>query len=222
MPAALYEVGVSIVVALTFTPQVVGDVDRLRTARRLRGRSTRGPAAIAAAALPVLENALERSVQLAASMDARGYGRRADSSAIARRLPAGLLLTGLVFACIGAYGVVSLDTASPLGVPTMAIGVVAAVVGLALAGRTRLRTRYRPDRWALPEWCIAGTGIATATCFVCAGFSGMTALHPSTDPPELPTLPLVLLLAVLVAMAPAAIAPRVPEPLRPRPARMAS
>ena len=47
IPAALYEVGLSVVVALTLAPQAVADVQRVRAARRLRGRPTRrdrGPA----------------------------------------------------------------------------------------------------------------------------------------------------------------------------------
>lgn len=57
LPAALYEIGVSVVVALTFTPQLVTDVTRVQSARRLRGRPTRGVKAIAGAAMPVLEGA---------------------------------------------------------------------------------------------------------------------------------------------------------------------
>jgi energy-coupling factor transporter transmembrane protein EcfT len=86
VPAALYELGVSVVVALTFTPQLMADVDRLRTTRRLRGRPTSGPRAIAGAAVPVLEGALERSVTLAAAMDSRGYGRRGAIPVSTRRL----------------------------------------------------------------------------------------------------------------------------------------
>ena len=41
LPGALYEVGVAVVVALTFAPQLVADVQRLRAARRLRGRPDR-------------------------------------------------------------------------------------------------------------------------------------------------------------------------------------
>ena len=81
VPSVLYEFGVSIVVALTFTPQLVADVDRLRTTRRLRGRTSSGLRAIAASAMPVLEGALERSVTLAAAMDSRGYARRGPQPA---------------------------------------------------------------------------------------------------------------------------------------------
>ena len=58
---------------------LVADVQRLRAARRLRGRPTGGCGACSGVALPVLEGALERRSALAAAMDARGYGRTAGS-----------------------------------------------------------------------------------------------------------------------------------------------
>ncbi|MBO0517687.1 energy-coupling factor transporter transmembrane protein EcfT, partial [Streptomyces beijiangensis] len=42
LPGALYEAGVAVVVAMTFAPNLVADVTRLRAARRLRGRLDTG------------------------------------------------------------------------------------------------------------------------------------------------------------------------------------
>lgn len=42
LPGALYEAGVAVVVALTFAPHLIADAQRLRAARRLRGRPDRG------------------------------------------------------------------------------------------------------------------------------------------------------------------------------------
>ena len=47
VPGALYEVGVAVVVALSFTPQLVEGVSRVRAARRLRGRAHTGHARVA-------------------------------------------------------------------------------------------------------------------------------------------------------------------------------
>ena len=80
-PGALYEIGVAVVVALTFAPQLVDDARRVRAARRLRGAAAPGSRALPATAMPVLEGALERSVDLAAAMDSRGYGRTAHVAA---------------------------------------------------------------------------------------------------------------------------------------------
>ena len=210
VPAALYELGVSVVVALTFTPQLVSDVERLRTARRLRGRETSGPRAIAASAVPVLEGALERSVTLAAAMDSRGYGRRGNVPVAQRRTASALLLGGLVASCVGAYGLVSAGSPAALGLPMLALGALVAVTGVFLAGRSSVRTRYRPDPWRLPEWLVCAAGIGTALAFAGAGWAGVAGMDTSTDPPAWPTLPLLALAAVALAATPAWTSPRLP------------
>ena len=218
VPTALYELGVSVVVALTFTPQLVADVGRVRATRRLRGRPTSGPRAVAGSALPVLEGALERSVTLAAAMDSRGYGRRGELSARQRRLAAALLLGGLVASCIGVYALVSAGSPAALGIPMLVLGVGAAVGAMALSGRRAVRTRYRPDPWAGPEWLVAGAGVAAAALLAGAGWAGGAGLDAPIDPPGWPQLPLVGVLAALVAATPALTAPPLPRAVRP-PAR---
>ena len=80
LPAMLYEAGVAITVSLSFAPELVMAIGDVREARRLRGRPTRGLSGMRGTAVPVLERALDRSLQLASSMDARGYGRRVPIS----------------------------------------------------------------------------------------------------------------------------------------------
>lgn len=210
VPAALYEVGVSVVVALTFTPQLVTDVDRLRTMRRLRGRPDRGVRAIAASAIPVLEGALERSVMLAAAMDARGYGRRGEITRRRQHLLAATLLFGLVAACVGSFGLLAAGSPPQLGLPMLAIGIGCAVVSVLASARSATRTRYRPDPWRLPEWSVTAAGLVTITAFVVAGVLGVPGLSTSTDPPQWPTLPLLPLAGILIAATPALTAPRLP------------
>ena len=210
IPAALYELGVSVVVALTFTPQLVSDVDRLRTSRRLRGRRTSGIRAIAASAVPVLEGALERSVTLAAAMDSRGYGRKGDSTAGQRRTSAALLLGGLVAAFVGIYGLVSAGSPAVLGLPLLIAGMGAAVAAAALSGRTRLRTRYRPDPWSISEWLVSSAGVAVAVAFTAAAWSGVAGMETSFDPPAWPLLPWQAVLGIALAATPAFTSPPLP------------
>lgn len=210
VPAVLYELGVSVVVALTFTPQLVADVSRLRQARRLRGRPTSGLRAFASAAVPVLEGALERSVALAAAMDSRGYGRRASVPRGRRRLAAGVLLTGLVASVIGCYGLLAADSPAALGLPMLAVGAVMAVVGVTAAGGGATRTTYRPDPWRAAEWLVAGAGVGTATLLTAAAWSGVAGLVAPVSPPGWPALPWIGVAAALLAVTPALTAPQVP------------
>ncbi|MFM9136211.1 MAG: energy-coupling factor transporter transmembrane component T [bacterium] len=213
VPAALYELGVSLVVALTFAPQLVGDLERVRQARRLRGRPTRGMRGLAGAAVPVLEDALERSAALAAAMDSRGYGRTAANPAsprLAQRTASAALLLGLVAALVGCYGLLDATAPALLGLPMLVVGLGLAVAGLFLAGRRSVRTRYRPDPWALPEWGVAACGLATATAYVAAGMTGVPGLAGPVDPLAWPAVPPLLVAATLLSLLPAWIAPPLP------------
>jgi len=211
LPGALYEAGIAVVVTLTFAPQVVADVSRVQTARRLRGRPDRGVRAIAGAAMPVFEGGLERAITLAAAMDSRGYGRRDSSLTRTRHLGSAFVLSGLVGICIGIYGLLDADTPAWLGLPIAALGVALGGVGLHLAGRHVTRTRYRPDVWALPEWLVAISGLVPAAALIYASAQGLISLDPSVVPLVWPALPVVPTLAILVALAPAIIAPPLPR-----------
>lgn len=212
VPAALYEFGVSVVVAMTFTPQLVIDVDRVRTARRLRGRPTTGIRAIAGSAMPVFEGALEKSVTLAAAMDSRGYGRRGALSATKRRTNSALLLLGLVAACIGAYALIAAGSPVALGLPMLILGVSICLVSIALSARAAVRTRYRPDPWALPEILVAGAGVFVAMSFASAAWLLISGLDTPSNPPTWPALPLLPLAGLLIAATPAVTAPPLPQP----------
>ncbi|MEU6521407.1 energy-coupling factor transporter transmembrane component T [Streptomyces sp. NPDC046924] len=206
LPGALYETGVAVVVALTFAPNLIADVQRLRAARRLRGRPDRGVRGLLQVGLPVLEGALERSVALAAAMDARGYGRSAQVPAGIRRTTAALTLGGLLGVCAGTYGLLTAEGAVH-GLPVLLAGLAAALAGLWLGGRRSLRTRYRPDRWDARAWLVAGSGAAVAALLALAAARDPAALHPGVVPLVAPTLPLWPAAAVLIGLLPAFVAP---------------
>ncbi|MEV7666052.1 CbiQ family ECF transporter T component [Streptomyces albidoflavus] len=210
LPGALYEAGVAVVVAMTFAPNLVADVRRLRAARRLRGRPDRGLRGLFQVGLPVLEGALERSVALAAAMDARGYGRTADVPPAVRRTTAVLTVGGLIGVCLGTYGLLA-DQGGGFGVPVLALGLAAALAGLWLGGRRSVRSRYRPDRWGVRAWVVAGSGVAVAALLIRLGALAPAQLNPPTVPLTAPELPLWPAAAVLLGLVPAFVAPRPPE-----------
>lgn len=74
LPIMVYEFGVAVVIATSLIPQLVTSIVRIRQAQRLRGQDLRGLRSWKRVALPLLEDSLSRSLELAAAMDARGYG----------------------------------------------------------------------------------------------------------------------------------------------------
>ncbi|MEV7198777.1 CbiQ family ECF transporter T component [Streptomyces griseoluteus] len=207
LPGALYEAGVAVVVALTFAPHLIADVQRLRAARRLRGRPDRGLRGLFQVGLPVLEGALERSVALAAAMDARGYGRTAEVPGPVRRTTTALTLGGLLGVCAGTYGLLTAE-GGVYGMPVLLTGALAALAGLRLGGRRSPRTRYRPAPWGVRAWLVAGSGAAVAALLALVSVRDPGALHPGVVPLAAPALPLWPAAAILLGLLPVLVVPQ--------------
>lgn len=210
LPGALYQLSLVVVVGLTVAPQMVSATRQVRRARRLRGDQARGWRALRSVLVPVLTDALERSLSLAAAMDSRGYGRASGQTPAGRRLTAALVLTGLLGMCLGAYGLLDVGSPSALGLPALGIGAALAVAGLIFGSRRTTRTRYRPDRWGWTDTTVAACGLVpviTVVAVAVTGGPGSADLIPSTAPLEFPLLPVLPALAVMVALLPARLAP---------------
>ena len=213
LPGALYEVGVACVVALTFAPQLVTDARRIRAARRLRGRTNRGLQALRTTGMPILEGALDRSVELAAAMDSRGYGRTGHVPQLQRRITGALVLLGLFGVALGVYTLLT-DAMDPLAaVGALAGGLLVSFAGL-LAGHRRVaRSRYRPDPWALPEWLVTASGAVASGLTVIAAYAGVEGLV-LPGPLTVPGVPLLPVVAILVGLLPAVAAPPLAPPVQ--------
>jgi energy-coupling factor transport system permease protein len=207
LPSALYEVGSAITVALTVAPQLVESTRRIARARRLRGEVGRRTRWFRQVAVPVLTDALDRSLMLAAAMDSRGYGRTAGAPRAARRLTGTLVVAGLVGVCVGTYGLLDATTPGAFGLPALVAGLVVATVGFVLGGRRVRRTRYRPDPWRLPEWGVTLSGAAVAAALYVVSKVDPAQINPTLQPIEWPPLPVAPTVAVLLGTLPAVIAP---------------
>ncbi|MFJ4686746.1 energy-coupling factor transporter transmembrane component T [Streptomyces sp. NPDC091377] len=213
LPGALYELGVAVTVALSVAPQLVLSVQRVARARKLRAGRTQGLRALRGIVVPVLEDALERSLRLAAAMDSRGYGRAGTATRRSRRITGTLLVLGMCGLCAGAYGLLDATAPALLGLPAMGLGALLCVAGLRLGGRRVTRTTYRPDPWRLPEWAVAGSGLLAAVLLLTSLGYDPARLNPTFYPLTWPDLPLVPTAAILLAgtagfLAPPPEAPR--------------
>jgi energy-coupling factor transport system permease protein len=206
VPPALYEVGSALVVAVTVLPQLADSVKRVRAAQLLRGGETGRVRALRRLLVPVLEDALERSLALAAGMDTRGYGRTAGATPRERRTTGGLMLLGLGAVSVGVYGGLDQTTPAWLGRPMLVSGVVVSVVAVRLAGRRVARTRYRPDRWRWPELVVAASGVLVGAAGWWISRHQLTVAYPSLS--VAPTLSVLALAVVVAAVAGALCSPR--------------
>lgn len=147
-PGALYEIATSVSVAINLAPQLIESFNRVRRAQSLRGRSKR-TGQLAGILIPVLEDTLDRSLLMAASMDARGFGRRSAQSAAelvaARAIGLGALVLNLVgiFILLSGFNVA-------LALALLAAGLVAATVSVRITSKRNVRTSIgRTARTAL-------------------------------------------------------------------------
>jgi len=74
LPRALSRTGGAVASGLNLVPGIVGTFTAVTEAQRLRGWRPRGPASWAEIVVPVVLTSIEDSIQLAESMEARGFG----------------------------------------------------------------------------------------------------------------------------------------------------
>ncbi len=198
-PATLYDIGTALVVGLTFAPQLVELAGRVRAARQLRGHSGRGLRELARLVVPVLDGALDRSLDLAASMESRGYGRIAVRSGRERLVGSALALGGATGVVGGVVGVLTPAVGGSFGWPLLVAGVLLLGASLVVGARRDVRTAYRRDPWRWPECLTVLLGGSVAAALVSAEARGISDIAMTQVPLEWPTVPTWPALAILAA-----------------------
>ena len=204
LPGAFYEIGVSVVVALSFAPRLVEDGRRARTARRLRGQPDRGLRAVSRSLMPVLEGGIDSAIDLAASMDARGYGRRGPNAPRRRRVASWCLLGSLVLLAFGLFGLAGLVGNPVVAIACVLLAVGAAVAGLVL-GSTGRRTRFRRAPWSWGELVVTLASATLVASYAAAVTDGTAGIDVDVTVPATWVLPAVPALTLLLVGAPAVV-----------------
>lgn len=147
LPRFMYQTGVVTSIAVSFVPQSVLALREIREAQMVRGHEFRGVRDLLPLFMPLMTTGMERALQLAESMEARGFGARREVSAREEVLYKSLVAVALALA-VAAMAIWGFAGRSRW----IALVLGAAVAGL-LAGVFRSmsrrvnRTRYVRELW---------------------------------------------------------------------------
>ena len=211
-PRSLFHAGLAVTIAVTFVPQTLRAMAEIVESQRVRGHRFRGPRSFLPVVSPLLASSLEKSIQLAEALDARGYGRTRTADVLLGRRQLGLI-AGLLLIGAGLFAWLYYGPGAALpALALLAAGVAALVLALRALGRLVPRTIYRRERWRRRDSfvCLAALGcvIGWAALRVTGGGGLIYNPYPTLSLP--PFDPVAGLLAALLA-APALVGPPAPE-----------
>jgi energy-coupling factor transport system permease protein len=150
-PAAFYDFAAALSVAFNLIPQLAQSIERVGKAQRIRIQKRRKFGAIV---VPVLEDALNSSMNLAASMDSRGFGRKPQMSKnialLSRTLNVGALLA------IAAASYLLLGTTGQTFAAWLLIdaSVLALTMNIFIASRLSIRTQMTKLQFKLADFVV--------------------------------------------------------------------
>ncbi len=156
-------------VAVAYVPTTMAQFQLIREAQRLRGHQVRGVRDWLPLALPLLVSGLERAMQLAEAMTARGFGNAGSPGNGARPFRSGDVSRGLVvFGLILLAGGVAANLLGKgaLGTALIAAGGLSVIVALWLQGRGVKRTSYRPQPWTTAGWIVVASSLLVAALYL--------------------------------------------------------
>ncbi len=147
VPAAMHGAGLVTSIAITFVPQTIQRYTEIREAQSLRGHRVRRVADLLPMIIPLLAGGMERSMNLAEAMEARGFGRTTTSRSISPLLVQVGLILGLGLLLVGSTMFAFAPDTPLLGWLLIAFGLSLVTYTLWAIGRGTHRTRYRRTVW---------------------------------------------------------------------------
>lgn len=167
-PGALYEIATAVSIAINLAPQLIASLNLVRRARGLRGHS-KGIKSLTGIVIPVLEDTIEQSMQLAASMSARGFGRKGNRSAVQLQLTRLATFLTLTFLTIGVAMLLFSPVQAYIDLLVILTGLAFAGMTLRLSSTRTIRTKYIVQRWSLVDAVI----ICSSGVVLVAALSGV-------------------------------------------------
>jgi energy-coupling factor transport system permease protein len=160
-PSFLYQAGVVTSIALTFVPQMLIGAREIREAQRLRGHRFRSWRDLLPLFVPLMTTSLERAIQLAESLESRGFG--GQLSGLTPREMNRLrwyMAAGLGLLLWGTFARIYWAQRSWPGTVHVLLGVVLLADTFRELGRHVRRGRYRRGRWQQRDILTVLTSLA--------------------------------------------------------------
>ena len=200
-PRAFHDLGVVMLVAVTYVPETVRHLSQVREAQAIRGHQIRGLRDWQPLLVPLLVGGMERAMGLAEAMVARGYG-----AAASRAQQPGMLLGLAVGLSLTLAGWLLALWRGAAGWLLFAAGALLLAGLLWRQGRAVAHTQYRPHPWQPADTAIA---LASLLALALALWQGVSLMGYTPYPlVQLPPLSPIVGGALLLLALPAFLCPQ--------------
>jgi energy-coupling factor transport system permease protein len=202
IPRAFYPVAVVVSITLTFVPLTLRQIDQIREAQAVRGHQLRGARDWLPLFMPLLIGGLERALQLAEAMVARGFAS-AHAQPLQRRDQLGLIIGLIALAGGWLLGLMWGQTLLGGGLIIGGLGLLGRV--MRTVGRRTPHTTYRREIWQRSDTFIVCVSLIPLSLLWLPGIDRASLYYYPYPQLTLPDLQLGLLLSMICLLAPAPI-----------------
>ena len=205
-PGFIQGAGVAAGIAVAFVPQMVASWQAIREAQQVRGHKVRGVRDMLPLVMPLLVTALERAMQLAESMEARGFGGQITPATSRQRMRNLLaLLFGLAALGAGFAGLGFWPQQRALAGVLLAAGAILLGWSFWDQGRRVRRTRYHRWVWVRVDRILLAASLLSLTIWLGAMLARGEWLFYYPFPPYTPwpTFQPLLGMALMLLATPA-------------------
>jgi energy-coupling factor transport system permease protein len=211
IPRFMYQMAIVASIAIAFVPQMVSSLKDIREAQAIRGHRFRGIRDLLPLFIPLLTSGLERAVQLAESMEARGFGSATRPSVQRREIAdRALVATALFGLLVGAFWYTYYAANRWPGV-SLVFASLSMLGGIVMTMSRRVaRSRYQRELWRRRDSVVSIACIVCVVIIAWAWMAGGDTLRFYPYPQfSFPSFSPLIGLALMALAAPALAAPRI-------------
>ena len=201
IPCAFHPLAVIVSIAITYVPFTIRQAQAIRDAQMIRGHELRRVRDWLPLFMPLLAGGLERALQLAEAITARGFANPGKSNL---KLEA-LTLLGVLLAGLGWLLRLLLPAIAVWGWLGLALGIGLTAFSIWRLGIRIPRTRYRLEKWSLRDGVVVGAAVLAVAGIILPVFNRATLFYDPYPVLKLPLFDPFIGLCLLCLAAPAVI-----------------